>query len=96
MIPFRFPLGLLTRSLFLLAGLALMDALAADAQAGLGTYFSGLATRSRVVQVCVVTMAIALFIMMKKFAPQESDPSALRSNVNYAGSERSKDPSCRA
>jgi hypothetical protein len=29
-------------------------------------YFSGLATRSRVIQVCVVVMALALFILMKK------------------------------
>lgn len=31
-------------------------------------YFSGLATRSRVVQICVVTMCVALFILMKKFS----------------------------
>jgi hypothetical protein len=30
--------------------------------------FEGLATRSRVIQVCVVTMCLALFIIMKKFA----------------------------
>jgi hypothetical protein len=30
-------------------------------------HFSGLATRSRVVQVCVVSMCLALFILMKKF-----------------------------
>jgi len=30
-------------------------------------YFTGLATRSRVVQVCVVALALALFILMKKF-----------------------------
>jgi hypothetical protein len=30
--------------------------------------FEGLATRSRVIQVCVVTMCLALFILMKKFA----------------------------
>jgi hypothetical protein len=30
-------------------------------------FFSGLASRARVVQVCVVAMCIALFVIMKKF-----------------------------
>jgi hypothetical protein len=34
--------------------------------AGIGKYFSGLATRSRVVQICVVAMCLALLILMKK------------------------------
>ena len=34
--------------------------------AGIGKYFSGLATRSRVVQLCVVAMCLALLILMKK------------------------------
>jgi len=34
-------------------------------------YTAGLATRSRVVQICVVTMCLALFILMKKFAPSQ-------------------------
>ncbi|MFO0930758.1 MAG: hypothetical protein U0736_27630 [Gemmataceae bacterium] len=36
--------------------------------AGIGSYLSGMATRSRVIQLCAVCMAIALFIIMKKFA----------------------------
>jgi hypothetical protein len=32
-------------------------------------FFTGLETRSRVVQVCVVVMCLALFILMKKFTP---------------------------
>jgi hypothetical protein len=34
--------------------------------AGLGTYFSGLNNRTRIVQFCVIVMCIALFILMKK------------------------------
>ena len=30
-------------------------------------YFSGIGSRTRVVQLCVVTMCLALFIMMRKF-----------------------------
>jgi hypothetical protein len=33
---------------------------------GIGRYFSGAGGRTRVVQFCVVTMCIALFIMMRK------------------------------
>jgi hypothetical protein len=33
---------------------------------GIGRYFSGTGGRTRVVQLCVVTMCIALFIMMRK------------------------------
>src|SRR4051794_33828465 len=35
----------------------------------LGSYFNGLGARSRVVQVCIVAMALALFILMRKLAP---------------------------
>jgi hypothetical protein len=30
-------------------------------------YFSGFGSRTRVIQLCVVTMCLALFIMMRKF-----------------------------
>ena len=30
-------------------------------------YFSGMGSRTRVVQLCVVTMCLALFILMRKF-----------------------------
>lgn len=33
---------------------------------GIGRWFSGTGGRARVVQLCVVTMCIALFIMMRK------------------------------
>ena len=63
---------------FLLALLALVVLFAGAAQAGdgpggvfaafsLGKYMSGLATRSRVIQVAAVGMVIALLIIMKKF-----------------------------
>lgn len=40
----------------------------APLHAGISSYLSGMATRSRVIQLCVVCMGIALFIIMKKFA----------------------------
>jgi hypothetical protein len=39
--------------------------------AGILSYFSSLATRSRVIQWCFVAMCLALFIIMKKFAPAQ-------------------------
>jgi len=54
------------RWLFLLA-LALVAATAEPAFAGIGSWLSGLATQSRVIQICIVTLCLALFIMMKKF-----------------------------
>jgi hypothetical protein len=60
---------------FLLAVLALLLLFAGDACAAdggpvlafsLGKYLSGLATRSRVIQVAAVGMIIALLIIMKK------------------------------
>ena len=83
MIPLRF----FTRLVLLSIVFALLDAFALEAEAGLGTYFSGMASRSRVVQVCVVTMAIALLIMMKKFSPHNSAPRAFAPKMNYAPSE---------
>jgi hypothetical protein len=53
--------------LFFFAVLALL-VLADPAFAGMFSWMSGLATRSRVIQVCMVTMAVALFVMMKKFS----------------------------
>jgi hypothetical protein len=35
------------------------------------TFLSGMGSRTRVVQICVVTMCLALFILMKKFAPDD-------------------------
>ncbi len=48
----------------------------AEAEEGGGSRYTwrklttGLASRSRVVQVCIVVMAIALFILMKKLTPE--------------------------
>jgi hypothetical protein len=53
--------------LFFFAVLALL-VLADPAFARMFSWMSGLATRSRVIQVCMVTMAVALFVMMKKFS----------------------------
>jgi hypothetical protein len=55
-----------TPTLLLLVVLALL-LVAAPAEAGIGSWLSGLATRSRVIQVCIFVMCVALFIMMKKF-----------------------------
>lgn len=54
-------------SALLLVVLALL-LVAAPVEAGLGAWMSGLATRSRVIQVCIFVMCVALFIMMKKFS----------------------------
>lgn len=55
--------------------------------AGLGAYFSDLATRHRVVQVCVVTMCLALLIIMKKFSsePWTNWPRRLRAFPDPTG-----------
>jgi len=53
--------------LVVLVGFALLW-LAEPALAGFGQYFSGMANRTRVIQICVVAMAIGLFILLKKFA----------------------------
>ncbi|MFO0876058.1 MAG: hypothetical protein U0840_01695 [Gemmataceae bacterium] len=37
-------------------------------------FVSSLGTRSRVVQVCIVTMCVALFILMKKFVDPGQGP----------------------
>ncbi len=54
--------------LLLLCALAIVLLLPDPAAAGIGAWLSGLATRSRVIQVCMVVMLLALFIMMKKFS----------------------------
>jgi len=56
-----------TLLIFVCALLALL-LLADPAAAGVGAWLSGLATRSRVIQVCMVTMLLALFVMIKKFS----------------------------
>ena len=80
MIPPRF----LARLLLLAVVLIVCDAFAPEARAGLGNLFSGLGARSRVVQFCVVTMAVALFILMKKFSFHDSDRRAFAPKMNYA------------
>ena len=68
--------------LFLLSFLVVLcDLFASDAHAGIGSFFSGMGSRTRVVQFCVLTMAVALFILMKKFS---SDPHAFAPKMNYA------------
>lgn len=37
------------------------------ALAGPGAWLSGFANRSRVIQICIVVAAVALFVIMKKF-----------------------------
>ena len=60
----------LFRALALLgATLFLFDALALEAQAGIGGYFSGLSARGRIVQLCVVIAALSTLIILKKFSP---------------------------
>lgn len=55
-------------SLVLLACVCLVFLLwAAPAEAGWQSWLSGFANRSRVIQICIATMVLALFIMMKKF-----------------------------
>ncbi len=78
------PLLLFGRLVLLSVVLALCDAFAQEAQAGLGSFFSGMGSRSRVIQICVVTMGVALLIMMKKFSPHDSDPRAFAPKMNYA------------
>ena len=60
-----------TPRLFLFACLALLLLLlgAEQALAGMSGFVSSLARRDRVVQICVVTACLALFIIMKKCGP---------------------------
>ena len=74
----------LARLLLLSIVLVLCDSFASEAQAGIGSFFSSMATRARVVQFCVVTMLVALFIIMKKFSLHDSDPRAFAPKMNYA------------
>lgn len=91
-IPFRFlSVGRLVRGLWLAALLlvapppvlarSFLDDPAASfgaspLHAGIGSYLSGMATRSRVIQLCVVCMCIALVIIMKKFAEVGARPGS--------------------
>ena len=84
------PQRLFTRLILLAFIFAILDALAPEAEAGLGSFFSGMGSRSRVIQVCIVTMAVALFVMLKKFSPQNSDPRAFAPKMNYAPFEDDK------
>jgi hypothetical protein len=51
--------------------LLLLLVCAEPAVAGISGYFTGLARRDRVIQVCVVVALLALFILMKKFSSRE-------------------------
>src|SRR5262249_39022173 len=57
----------------LFACLALLVLLfcAEPAFAGIGAFFSGLARRDRVIQICAPVACLGLFILMKKFGPQD-------------------------
>jgi hypothetical protein len=44
---------------------------AEPAFAGVSDFLRGMARRDRVIQVCVVAMCLALFILMKKFGPSD-------------------------
>jgi hypothetical protein len=52
------------------------------AEGTLRSFFTGGSARDRIVQLCVVCMALALLILMKKFAPDgqpsSADPSQRR------------------
>ncbi|MGL4550828.1 MAG: hypothetical protein ACRC33_06545 [Gemmataceae bacterium] len=54
--------------LFFACAIAAVLLLADPAWAGVGAWLGGLANRSRVIQVCMVVMLFALFVMMKKFS----------------------------
>ena|SRR5579872_2615976 len=45
------------------------------ADGSLRSFFTGASARDRIVQMCVLCMAAALFILMKKFAPDTSNRS---------------------
>jgi hypothetical protein len=47
-------------------------------------YLSGLATRSNVIRICVVVMALALFIMIKKFHGSSGQLSAISQRRPHA------------
>ena len=57
------------RLALLAAALLLCDALAPEAWAGVGNFFSGMRHGSRIVQLCVVVAGFSLLIILKKFSP---------------------------
>ena len=81
------PRHFLARLFFLSLLVVLCDLFASDAQAGIGSFFSGIGSRTRVVQFCVLTMVVALVILMKKFSPH---PHAFAPKMNYAPFEDDK------
>jgi peptidoglycan/LPS O-acetylase OafA/YrhL len=50
------------------------SAVALFAEGSLKSFFTGGSARDRIVQMCVLCMAAALFILMKKFAPHATGP----------------------
>ena len=62
------PLHLL---LFAFLALLALFACAEPALAGFSDITSSLARRDRVIQVCVIVACLALFILMKKFGPDD-------------------------
>ena len=52
---------------FVICALVMLLVLALPAEAGWTSWLSGFANRSRVIQVCIAVMILALFIMLKKF-----------------------------
>ena len=44
------------------------------AEGSLRSFFTGGSARDRIVQICVLCMALALFILMKKLAPDATGP----------------------
>lgn len=65
----------LCQALPVLVGLFILDAIAleADAAGGIRGFLGAAGTRTRIIQFCALTMAVALFIMLKKFAPDDLD-----------------------
>ncbi|MFQ3593612.1 MAG: hypothetical protein SNJ82_10585 [Gemmataceae bacterium] len=53
--------------LLVCCALALLLVLALPVEAGWRDWLSGFANRSRVIQICIAVMLLALFIMLKKF-----------------------------
>ena len=49
----------------------LSSALAPPLFAGIGKYLTGLTTRQGIIQMCVICMCLALFIIMKKFSSEK-------------------------
>lgn len=79
---------LFRRQALLAAALLLCDAAAPEAWAGVGTFFSGMGARSRIVQLCVVVAGFSLLIILKKFSP---DSRAFAPKMNYALSQTEGD-----